>query len=105
MARLIWSPKSLSQLDEIAEYSAIDSPTQAKRVVQRILTKTERLVTSPESGAVTPEFPNGDVREIHVFRFRVLYRFMRDDNVVRIVGVVHGARLLHDDLIEQPPTN
>ena len=100
MARLIWSPTSLRQLDEIAEYIAIDSPRQATRVVQRILTSAERLITFPESGAVVPEFPDGGVREILVFRFRVLYRFVKDDDVVRIVGVIHGARLLNATMIE-----
>ena len=100
MARLIWSPKSLRQLDEIAEYIAIDSPTQAKRVVQRVLAKAERLTTSPGIGAVVSEFPNDNVREIIVFRFRVLYRFVKADDLVRIVGVVHGARLLNENLIE-----
>lgn len=100
MARLIWSPKSLRQLDEIAHYIAVDSHVQAKRVVQRIFAKAERLTISPESGAVAPEFPDGSVREILVFRFRVLYRFMKSDDVVRVVGVVHGARLLDENLIE-----
>jgi len=100
MARISWSPKSLRQLDEIAEYIALDSPMQAKRVVQQILTKAERLVIFPESGAVAPEFPDGSVREILAFRFRILYRFVKEDNLVRIVGVVHGARLLNENLIE-----
>jgi len=100
MARLIWSPKSLRQIDEIAEYIAVDSPRQAKRVVQRILDEAERLATFPGSGAVVPEFSDGTVRETFVFRFRILYRYIMDDDVVRIVGVVHGARLLNENLIE-----
>ena len=54
----------------------------------------------PESGAVAPEFPNDSVREILAFRFRILYRFVKKDDLVRIVGVVHGARLLNESLIE-----
>ena len=100
MARIIWSPKSLRQLDEIAEYIAIDSPTQAKRVVRRVLDRAERLAIFPESGAFAPEFPDEGVREILAFRFRILYRFVKADNVVRIVGIVHGARLLNENLIE-----
>ena len=100
MARIIWSPKSLCQLDEIAEYIAVDSPTQAKRVVQRVLGTTERLATFPESGAFAPEFPDDNVREILAFRFRILYRFVKADDAVRIVGIVHGARLLSENLIE-----
>jgi len=90
----------LCQLDEIAEYIAVDSTTQAKRVVQRVLGRVERLATFPESGALVPEFPNDGVREILVFRFRILYRFVEAEDVVRIVGIVHGARLLNENLIE-----
>ena len=73
---------------------------QAKRVVQRVLDRVERLATFPESGAYVPEFPDGGVREILTFRFRILYRFAKTDDVVRIVGIVHGARLLNENLIE-----
>ena len=90
----------MCQLDEIAEYIAIDSPTQAKRVVRRVLDGVERLATFPESGAFASEFPDDGVREILVYRFRILYRFVKTGDAVRIVGIVHGARLLNENLIE-----
>ena len=90
----------MCQLDEIAEYIAVDSPTQAKRVVRRVLDGVERLATFPESGAFASEFPDDGVREILVYRFRILYRFVKAGDAVRIVGIVHGARLLNENLIE-----
>ena len=37
MAKVIWSPKALDQVDAIAEYIANDSPFYAKQVVTRII--------------------------------------------------------------------
>ncbi len=99
MARLIWSPKVLDQVDAIAEYIANDSPFYAKQVVTRIIEAARRLESFPEIGSVVPEFGNTSIREIRVYSYRLLYRIV-DAQEIRIVGVVHGRRLLDDGLIE-----
>lgn len=75
MAQITWSPKAVQQLNQIAEYIAQGSPYHARRVVALIVKATRRLAVFPESGAVVPEFHDPDVREIHVFNYRMIYRF------------------------------
>ena len=99
MAEVIWSPKSLDQVDAIAEYIANDSPFYAKQVVTRIIDATRRLESFPEIGAIVPELANPSIREIRVYSYRLLYRIV-DSQEIRIVGVVHGRRLLDEDLLE-----
>ena len=99
MAKVIWSPKALDQVDAIAEYIANDSPFHAKQVVTRIIVASRRLGAFPEIGAVVPELRDTSIREIHVYSYRLVYRLV-DAQEIRIVGVIHGRRLLDDDLIE-----
>jgi addiction module RelE/StbE family toxin len=99
MAKVIWSPKSLDQIDGIAEYIANDSPSYAKQVVLRIIEATRRLESFPEIGSVVPELGSTRIREIRVYSYRLLYRIV-DSQVVRVVGVVHGKQLLDDGLVE-----
>ncbi len=47
MARLIWTEPALIDLDEIAEYIALDNPSAAKMLVQKIFQKLERLEHHP----------------------------------------------------------
>lgn len=60
--------------------------------VQRIIGKAESLVEMPERGRVVPEYSTPSVREIIVDSYRLVYRIRGD--VVGIVGVIHGARIL-----------
>lgn len=55
MARLIWTEPALLDLDEIAEYIALDDPFSASRYVQRVFDRVERLEVYPKSGKRRPE--------------------------------------------------
>ena len=99
MARLEWADDALRHIDEIARYIEKDSEFQAKRVVDKIWNSTRRIERFPEMGAVVGEFNDPTLREILVFRYRILYRLRENGNLVRIVAVVHGARQLTDEII------
>ena len=96
---VIWTPKSLRQVEGIADYIALDSPYHARRVVAMIVRATRRLKTFPESGAVVPELENPTIREVRVFSYRILYRWRSDLRQVHILGVVHGRQILDDSII------
>ncbi len=94
MAGLIWSEKALSDLEEIYDYIAHDSPYYARQQVEQILSSTERLRQFPESGHHLPEFPKLPHREIPVGIYRVIYRFSPEKDQTVIITIVHGARFL-----------
>ena len=96
---IIWTPKSLQQMELIAEYIALDSPYHARRVVSLIVRATRRLKTFPESGAVVPELGDPTIREVRVFSYRILYRWRSNLRQVHILGVVHGRQILDDSAI------
>ena len=64
MAKVIWSPKALEDIDLIAEYIARDSARGATLFVQRAIKAVERLETFPKSGRVVPEIGDDIRREI-----------------------------------------
>jgi plasmid stabilization system protein ParE len=46
------------------------------------------------SGRIVPERGTTACREIVVGQYRVLYRYELDEELVQILAVIHGARLL-----------
>lgn len=74
MAEIIWTEPALEQLDEIAEYIALDNPVAAGDLVKRIFKTVDRLKQFPESGREPPELPGSVYREIVSSPCRILYR-------------------------------
>lgn len=87
-----WSEEATADLDEIARYIAQTSPRNASDVVAAILAAARCLPILPYAHRMVPEWQDTDRRETFVHRWRLMYRIMPDR--IRIVGVIHGARLL-----------
>lgn len=100
-AQIEWSNKAAEQLDEIVEYIANDSIFHASKTATRIVQATRSLGIFPERSAFAPELKDTKVREIHVFSYRILYRHLKNENKIRIVGIVHGMQLLDETMIEK----
>lgn len=54
---IIWSPLSLEDIEEIGNFIAEDSPSNAISFVNEIIKAVERLEKYPESGPITEEHP------------------------------------------------
>jgi toxin ParE1/3/4 len=54
MARIIWTEPALSDLNEIAEYIALDKLNAARCLVKQIFSSIDRLEQFPESGRIPP---------------------------------------------------
>lgn len=87
---VVWAHTAGSALDEVVEYIARDSRESALQVLTRALDTAASLATLPERGRVVPELPDPAIRELFVYRYRLLYRIF--DEVVLIVAFLHGAR-------------
>lgn len=87
-----WTNTAVEHLLAIHEFIARDSPTYARRMVDRLTERSRQLATFPLSGAVVPEYESPDVREILERPYRIIYRVRADR--VDILAVVHGAQLL-----------
>jgi toxin ParE1/3/4 len=76
---IIWSPRSLHDVESIRDYVAQDSPRVADLVVRRIIKAVERLETFQESGRKVPERNDPGIREVISAPYRIVYR-MRGGN-------------------------
>lgn len=92
MAEVIWTEPALQQLNDIAEYIAMDHPAAAGHLVAEIFGLTERLAAFPQSGRIPPELPNSVYREVVVPPCRIFYR--EDENQVFILYVMREERQL-----------
>ena len=91
MTQIIWSPRSLHDVESIRDYIAQESPRIADLVVRRIIKAVERLETFPESGRKVPERNDPEIREVVTAPYRVVYRLR--EGSVEIVTVFRASRL------------
>ncbi len=93
MAQIVWTEPALFDLDQIAEYIALDKPTAASDLVERVFSKVERLKQMPNSGKKPPELPrNTRYLELFVKPCRIFYRLQ--EKTIYIVHVMRSEMLL-----------
>jgi plasmid stabilization system protein ParE len=61
----------------------------AAKVLEVVLAAAESLSLFSERGRIVPEMESRSIREIFVYRFRIMYQVSSSD--VRILAVLHGA--------------
>ncbi|HOO71914.1 MAG TPA: type II toxin-antitoxin system RelE/ParE family toxin [Spirochaetota bacterium] len=99
MARLIWTETSLADLEEIAEYIALDNIDAAKNLVKKIFNAVTRLEAHPNSGRRPPELKNTRYREVIVYPCRIFYRL--DNDIVYVLYVMRGERSLRNYILDE----
>jgi plasmid stabilization system protein ParE len=67
-----------ADLRHIHDFIAADSRHYAKKVSQGIVDKTLQLSELPHIGKVVPEIDNEDIRELHMYSYRILYAIKAD---------------------------
>lgn len=90
--KIIWSLKSVENLEDISNYISKNSPLYAPVFVQKIISSVDRLSDFPFSGRKVPEFDDDKIREIIFHSYRIIYRV--NNNNVEIILVIHGSKLL-----------
>jgi len=99
MAQIIWTEPALLDLDEIAEYIALDKISAAKRFVRKVFCCTDRLQQFPESGREPPELETSRYREVVVDPCRVFYRI--EKKKIYILYVMRSERKLRTYLLDE----
>ncbi|NAX46238.1 type II toxin-antitoxin system RelE/ParE family toxin [Photobacterium halotolerans] len=99
MAEIIWTEPALSDLNDIAEYIALENVFAAKQLVQTVFAKVERLEAFPESGRIPPELEHLSYREIVVTPCRIFYK--QDAEKIYILFVMRAERDLRKFLLNK----
>lgn len=95
MVPVIWSPRSLDDLDGLLSYIERDSPYYARQFGERIFKLVEFIRRNPQMGSIVAEYNLPELRERLLQNYRIVYRALPDR--VEIVTICHAARLLHID--------
>ena len=91
-----WTINAISHLGNIYEYIGLNSPTYAKRTVDKITRRSEQIADQPYSWRKVPEYDAKDIRELIEKPYRIIYRIKPDQ--IDVVAVIHGAQLMSDDI-------
>ena len=97
MAKLIWSPDALKDLENLTEYISLDSEVYAEIVVRRIFATVETVSMFPFSGRIVPEFEKEKVREKLYKSYRIIYR-TNDSGQIDIIRIFQQAQELNMDI-------
>jgi toxin ParE1/3/4 len=98
--RVRWAEAASADLDEIIAYVAVDAPTNAERLLARLVAKAEGLETTPRR--VVPElarFGMRQWRELIIRPYRMIFRV--EGSEVYVLALLDGRRDLTDVLLER----
>jgi len=94
--KVYWTQNAIKHLTNIYEYIALNSPTYARRMVDRITQRSEQISTQPFCGRKVPEYETEDIRELIEKPYRIIYRLKQDQ--IDVLAVIHGAQLLPEEI-------
>ena len=90
--RIHWTKAARRHLQAIHDYVAQDSKRYARRMVDRLTRRSQKLADHPLLGARAEKYERQDIREVLVKPYRMFYRVKSDQ--IDILAVIHGAREL-----------
>jgi addiction module RelE/StbE family toxin len=93
MVQIKITNKAIKDIKLIYKYILKDSYQNAILVTESIFHKIDTLKTKPDIGKLVREFKNPCIRELKLFKYRIIYRVKNEDNV-EIITITHSSRLL-----------
>ena len=94
-----WSNPAKKSLRQIYEYISQDSLYYAKEVTDKIVSETEKLIEFPKIGRIVPELDNGNIRELIIYSYRLIYEITEKADIY-ILAVIHGRQLFPENIIK-----
>lgn len=89
MGLLTFAPLAETDLEEIGNYIAADSPAAARRFLAELQGRCAHITEAPRGGRARPELYPG-LRSVPFHRHVIFYTAEGQD--VRIERILHGAR-------------
>ena len=87
---VVWATSARTALDDVIGYIAQDSTNRALDVLRQTLDAAASLDRLADRGRIVPELGDPAIRELFVFKYRLIYRV--ESHQVVIVAFLHGAR-------------
>jgi addiction module RelE/StbE family toxin len=90
--KVVWTKQAKSDLASIHRYIAEDSAYYAAEVVDTILAAEVRIGEYPTAGTLVRERLRKDIRQVHRYSYRIVYRILRTR--IDVLTVIHEKRQL-----------
>ncbi|MGP8199774.1 MAG: type II toxin-antitoxin system RelE/ParE family toxin [Limisphaerales bacterium] len=90
--KVILTPQSLDDLEEIVTYIAKDNSERARTFGYELIDRALSVATFPELGRMVPEIGETAVREIIHGSYRIIYEVFSDEGAIFVLRFWHGAR-------------
>jgi addiction module RelE/StbE family toxin len=84
-----WTNTAEGHLDAIYHYIAQNSPSYAKRMVDRITRRSQQVAEYPLSGRKVPEYDFNQIREVIEGTYRIIYYIKSDQ--IDVLAVIHSS--------------
>lgn len=101
--KVIWSKTAEKDLERIIEYYiAMDSVSNAKKILSKLKQQSSQLTAYPERGRIIPELSGFNIlqyREIIETPWRIIYRISRED--VYVLSIIDSRRNVEDILLDR----
>jgi plasmid stabilization system protein ParE len=99
--RVVWSPRAIDRVVEIATFIAEDSPAAAREWAERLFDHVDtQLAAFPLSGKPARDVDTDDARELIFESYRVFYDV---GDTVGILTVRRGSELIDADELRSDP--
>lgn len=93
MVQIKITSKAKNDIAGIYDYILQDSYKNAELVAESIVKKIDSLKRQPDFGKIVKEFSNPAIRELKLFKYRIIYR-VKTAQLVEIITIQHSSRLL-----------
>ena len=90
--KVILTPQSLDDLEQIVTFIAEDNPERARSFGSELIDRALSVATFPERGRAVPEIGEPAVREIIHGSYRIIYDIFPDRKTIYVLRFWHGAR-------------
>lgn len=100
--QIVWAGVAESDLKEIIDFIAIDSPANALKILKKLKQCASSLYTFPERSRVVPELQDQGIltyRELIVPPWRIVYRISA--KYVYVLSVLDSRRNVEDILLRR----
>lgn len=96
MVKVIWTARSLRDLEEIGDYISKDSSKYAKLTLEKLIGMAKHIETNRLFGRIVPEVGQSQFREIITGNYRIIYQTKTKESAY-ILTVHHSSRLLSNN--------
>ncbi|MGA9109521.1 MAG: type II toxin-antitoxin system RelE/ParE family toxin [Smithella sp.] len=97
-----WAAVAESDLKQIIDYAATDSPSNALQIFKKIRQKVSNLYAFPERGRIVPELQGQGIliyRELIAVPWRIIYRI--SNGTVFVLSVIDARQNIEDVLLSR----